>query len=167
MSGPKLCWASGVDQLLERCAIAGITDAGREGYVNVETFAGAESDFVDAAAEGVVRVLVNADEENGRVVVEHLLGAVAVVNVEVDDEDTICAVALLRMAGSDGYVAEEAEALCVVGPGVVARRPHHGKAVAGGAAHHGVGQLEETADGAKACLPAVVEDVGVGVEPRG
>src|SRR5438477_6215 len=58
----------------------------------------------------------------GRIGPEDLLGAVAVMHVEIDHGDAMQAVLLLGMAGCDGGVVEDAEAHRPDGLGVVARR---------------------------------------------
>ena len=50
------------------------------------------------------------DREHARVVAEQRLGAVAVMDVEVDDGDALQTELVLRVAGGDRDVAEDAEA---------------------------------------------------------
>ena len=81
-------------------------------------------------------MLVEADEEDGRVVLEAGLRAVAVVDVEVDDRDAPDAVVALQVAGGDRDVGEEAESHRPVGLGVVARRADGGEGATRLAGHH-------------------------------
>src|SRR4029079_486436 len=87
------------------------------------------------AAAGVerARVLVQADEQDRRVVLERRLRAVAVVHVEVHDGDFSNAVNALQVAGGDGDAGEEAEAHRPVGLGVVAGRADGGERAANAA----------------------------------
>ena len=59
---------------------------------------------------GIERHLVGRAVEHARIVPEDVLGAVAVVDVPVDDRDALGAVRRLRVARRDGGVVEEAEA---------------------------------------------------------
>jgi len=70
-------------------------------------------------------------EEDARVVLEHGLGPVAVVDVPVDDEDALRRRRRVRERGGDGDgdVIVEAEAHHAVALGVVARRPREGRRV--------------------------------------
>ena len=62
------------------------------------------------AGAGIERHLVGRAVEHARIVPEDVLRAVAVVHVPVDDGDALGAMRLLRMAGGDGDVVEQAEA---------------------------------------------------------
>ena len=62
------------------------------------------------AAVGIERVLERAHHQHALVVLEDVLGAVAVVHVEVDDRDALEAVRFERVRRGDGDVVEEAEA---------------------------------------------------------
>src|SRR5439155_25123754 len=92
------------------------------------------------AGAGVTRprVLVHADEKDAGVGFETGLGAVAVVDVEIDDGDLLEVVFLLKIFGGDGDVGEEAEAHRVGGLGVVAGGSDGGKGALDGAVHDGV-----------------------------
>jgi hypothetical protein len=63
-----------------------------------------------AAAVRVERVLEDADHQHALVVRDDVLGAVAVVDVEVDDRDALEPAHVERMARGDRDVVEEAEA---------------------------------------------------------
>ena len=70
----------------------------------------------------IQRPLVGADEQHPRVVVEHRLGAVAVMRVEVEDPHPLAGVG--ERGSDDGDVRHQAETHRVRRRGVVARRPH-------------------------------------------
>ena len=53
------------------------------------------------------------DDEDRVVAAEHRIGAVAVVDVPVDDRHALDSQAVLRMTRGDGDVAEQAEPHCV------------------------------------------------------
>ena len=69
---------------------------------------------------------------------EDVLGAVAVMHVEVDDRDALESVRLQRVRGADRDVVEEAEAHRAPPLGVVARRAHGAERGLAFAAHHEV-----------------------------
>ena len=67
-------------------------------------------------------VVVDAEEEDVVAVVEDLLGAVAVVDVPVDDRDRLDVRRFQGRLGRDRDVVEEAEAVGLSGLGVVTAR---------------------------------------------
>ena len=75
------------------------------------------------AGPGIQRALVDARVEDLRGAVEDRLGAVAVVDVPVEDQDPLGAALGDRVGRRDGDVVEQAEAHRPVALGVVARRP--------------------------------------------
>ena len=74
--------------------------------------------------------------DNGRVVPEDVLRAVAMMHVEIDDRDPFGAVGRLGVARGDGRVVEEAEAHRGRDFGVVPRRARRDEGVANLAADH-------------------------------
>ena len=87
-----------------------------------------------------MRVLVDAREKDVRVAAEHLLGPVAVMNIEIHDEDLLDVVMVFQVAGRDGDVVEEAEAHGLRPAGVVTGGAH-------GAERPCVTALLDTVDG--------------------
>ena len=79
--------------------------------------------LAECAGAGIERHLVGRRVHDGRIVPEDVLGAVAVVDVEIDDGDALDAVRRLRVPGGDRRVVEEAEAHRRRRLGVVAGRP--------------------------------------------
>jgi hypothetical protein len=71
---------------------------------------------------------------------QDVLGAVAVVHVEVDDRHALAAVAFQRIARGERHVVEEAEAHGAAAAGVVAGRAHRAEGVLQLAGHHRVGR---------------------------
>ena len=100
-----------------------------------------------AGEEGPVVVAVHRDVEDARVVVEHVLDAVAVVHVPVKDHDALGALRLEGVLGGHGHVVEDAEPAGLVLLGVVAGRADDGGAAVGGgvAVEHGVDDVQEAA----------------------
>mmetsp|Transcript_95035 Transcript_95035/g.271753 ORF Transcript_95035/g.271753 Transcript_95035/m.271753 type:complete len:209 (-) Transcript_95035:404-1030(-) len=90
-------------------------------------------------------VPVSAEVKDTRVVLKHVLSAVAVVNVPVDDEHALDAPLLARHRRRYRYVVEEAKSLAAVRLGVVARRPYDRHAVRALAAHYPLRHLERRA----------------------
>ena len=100
-----------------------------------------------AGEEGPVVVAVHRDVEDARVIVEHVLDAVAMVHVPVEDHDALGALRLDGVLGGHGHVVEDAEAAGLVLLGVVAGRADDGGAAVGGrvAVEHGVDDVQEAA----------------------
>lgn len=90
---------------------------------------------------------VGAKEEDRGVCVEGVLGAVAVVDIPVYNENVFEIVFLLSVAGSDGNVVEEAEAHGGGWGGVVAWWAHADEGVVPIAAHNAVEGLRACACG--------------------
>ena len=94
---------------------------------------------------------MQGDEEHRRVLVEDGLGAVAVVDVPVDDRDPVDPLPPLRVAGGDRDVVEDAEPHRLLGAGVMAGRADEREAVVDG----GVGAVpSRTASQTASVLPA-------------
>ena len=90
----------------------------------------------DRASAGIKRHLMGRTVDDGRIVPEDVLRAVAMMHVEIDDRDPFGAVGRLGVARGDRCVIEEAEAHRVRDFGVVPRRARGDEGVANLAAHH-------------------------------
>ena len=66
--------------------------------------------LAERAGAGIVRHLMGRSVHDGRIVPEDVLGAVAVMDVEIDDRDPLGSVRSPGVARGDGGVIEEAEA---------------------------------------------------------
>jgi hypothetical protein len=89
-------------------------------------------------------MLEGRHHEHFRVAREDVLGAVAVVHVEVEDRDSLDAMRMDRVPGCDGDVVENAETHRARARRVMPRRPHAAERVLDFALHHQV-------DGEYAC----------------
>ena len=78
-----------------------------------------------------------------------MLGAVAVMDVEIHDRDALGAMRFLRVPGGDGDVVEEAEAHRGRDLGVMAGRAGRDESVANPAAHHLVDREDRASRGAQ------------------
>ena len=107
----------GLDYLRERLEVLLVPGAGPQRDVDRRLRL-----VVRTAAARVERPLVERDEEDAVVVAEDRVGAVAVVDVEVDDRDPVETEALLSRARRHRDVVEDAEAHRAPREGVVARR---------------------------------------------
>ena len=81
------------------------------------------------AGAGIERHLVGRAVEDGRIVPDDGLGAVAVMHVPVDDRHALGAVRGLGVARRDHRVGEQAEAHGAVGFGMMAGRPDRAEGV--------------------------------------
>ena len=98
------------DDALEGVAVGADAAARRQRDVEVRAAARALADDVDApAARRVVLVLVQRDREHVRVAQEDRLGAVAVVDVPVDDRDAPDAAHLPARGGSRSPMFEKTQ----------------------------------------------------------
>ena len=141
-------------------AIGGTVGAGRQRNVENVACAG----FGGCAGAGVERPLVSGGVEDGRVVPKGGLGAVAVMDVPIDDGDTLRAVRALRVAGGDGDGGEEAETHRPVGLGVVAGRADRAEGVGDHARHHRVDGEAGGADRVEGGFEALGREEGVDLD---
>jgi hypothetical protein len=111
----------------------------------------------------IERVLEVADHQHALVAGDDVLGAVAVVHVEVDDGHALQAVHVQRMARRHGHVVEEAEAHRLVARGMVARRAHRAEGVVHLAGQHRVGGRHGRTGRAQRGLQRATADGGVRV----
>lgn len=134
---------------------------GGEGEIERGPLPFSGSGFIGTTGEGIPGGLVGAGEEDGGVVVKDVLGAVAVVDVPVHDEDFRCTVFFLGVAGADGDVIEEAEAHALGGAGVVAGGTDGAEGALELAGHDEVHGIEDGADGVGGDGVAFVADLGI------
>ena len=90
----------------------------------------AVADLVERAGAGIERIAVRGDVQHAGIAREDVLRAVAVVDVPIDDQHPLEAVAGAQVGGTDGDVVEEAEAHGAIALGVVAGRADEREAVA-------------------------------------
>jgi len=110
------------------------------------------------------RHLVRGAIHHGFVGPEYFLGAVAVVNVEIDDRDALGSMVCLGMARRDGGIVEQAEAHRPFRLGVMAGRPYGNEGIGGTAAHHFVDRVNRAADGAQCRLETAGRHRRIGIE---
>ena len=107
----------------------------------------ARAGFVAHASAGIPRRLVRAKEQDGRVLVEDILRAVAVMHVPVHDQDALQAVALDRVARPDRDIVEDAESHALYRTRVVAGRTQRAEGLLDGSGQHRVDGRADRADG--------------------
>ena len=107
------------------------------------------------------------DHQHALVAGDDVLGAVAVVHVEVDDRHALQAAHVERVARRDGDVVEEAEAHRLAARRVVARRAHGAEGVLDLAVDHRVGGRHRGAGGAQRRVPGAGQATVSGSSARG
>ncbi len=153
------------DHPRQHVGVVVVAGAGLDGHVDGASPAGAEADLGHRAGARVARVLVGRDVEDGLVVLEDLLGAVAVVDVDVDHGDARRA---LRAGVGGGHrdVVEQAEPHRPLALGVMPRRPHEHQRRS--AARHRVVDADQRRPGRQASqLVGLRRGERVGIEHRG
>jgi hypothetical protein len=115
----------------------------------------------------IERVLVEADHQHARLGDQRFLGAVAVMDVEVDHGHPRQPARVERVLGGDGDVVEQAKAHRLDRPRVVAGRTHRAEGVLDLAVDDGVGRGHGGAGGALRGQPAVCVERGVAVDRIG
>ncbi len=105
------------------------------------------AELVGCASAWIVRKLMHAEKLDRRVIIEDVLGAVAMMYVEIDDEDAVDAVMILGPARGNGGVGEKAEAHAKIAQCMVTRWPDQGKAIVRLPPQHGIHDIEQPAGG--------------------
>ena len=116
------------------------------------------------AGAGKQRHLVRRAIHHGRIGPENILGAVAVMDVEIDHRGARDAVFALGVAGGDRGIVEEAEAHRLADFGMMAGRAHRDERVVVRAGHHRIGRRHRAADAAHHGFPGARRHRGVAVD---
>ena len=141
-----------------------VTGALGERDVEGAAFAFAEAALAGGPGAGVEGPAVAAGDVDVGAAFEHRLGAVAVVDVLVEDQDPLAAELADGVVGGQGDVVEQAEAHGPVGLGVVAGRPDQGQGLGRLAADHGLGGAGRGAGREAGAGPGALVGGGVAVE---
>ena len=136
----------------------------RERHVDRRAVAGLGAHLGGSTCARIVGKLVRAEEEHTWVVIEDVLGAVAVVHVEIHDEHPLHTMLLLRPTRGDRHIGKDAEAHPVVDQRMMAGRADERQAVFRLPPQHGVHQVKQPAGGPQRRFVAVGVDVGVGIQ---
>ena len=99
-------------------------------------------------------MLEKADHQHARIPEKSILGAIAMMDVEIDDGHTLQTMHMHRMLGGDGHVIEQAKTHRPVGRCMMTRRPHRAKCVVGFAGHHRIDRGNCSAGCTQRRLPA-------------
>ena len=78
--------------------------------------------FVGGATTRITGPLMGAEEEDGVIIIECILSAVAVVNIPINYQNASDAVVALQVSGRNGHVVEDTETHTCVGRGVMTGR---------------------------------------------
>ena len=95
-------------------------------------------------------MLESAHHQRAWIVAENVLGAVAMMHVEIDDGDAFQPMLLERMLGGDGDIVKEAEAHGAAAHRMMPRRAHAAKGIVRLAVQHQVGGKHRRAGGVHA-----------------
>ena len=104
---------------------------------------------------------MRAEEKHGRIGVEDVLRAVAVVDVPIGDGDALHSVFALRIAGRDRDVVEQAEAHAAMGRGVMAGRTHDAECVLRFALHDEIDGIQAGSGGVQGDFERAGPDIRV------
>ena len=104
-------------------------------------------------------------EEDPCVTAENVLGAIAVVNIEVDDGYALEAVNRQGMGCAHGDIVEETKSHGTAAFGVMARRSHRAERLAGLAAHHQIHRMHDAAGRMEGGVQRLRAHRGIAVQP--
>jgi acetyltransferase len=117
------------------------------------------------AHAGIIGMLETRAEQDALVARYHVLGAIAVVHVEIDDGDPLQAPMIDRVIGANRDVTEEAEAHGARALRMVTRWPDHAKNMFDRALHDQVDALRRGARGVQCGSQRVRIHGGIAIEP--
>ena len=120
----------GENLFLEDGSVFGIARSGLHRQIQGKTLSFPSPSLRRRSGAGIERILVETDEQDGRIFLEDLLRAIPVVEVPVENQDAPVAMLLLGVSSRDGNCIEEAKPHCGIGPGMVAGRTNERKGVA-------------------------------------
>ncbi len=143
----------GKEDLGEGGGVVAVGSSGGKGNVDVVAGSVARAEGVDGAGFGKERRLVDVEGEDVSAVFEAVLGAVAVVDVPVDDEDAFDAELFGGVGCGNGDVVEDAKSHGVIVFGVVAGWADQAEGAAGLVV---AGGIAEGVDGLDACAGSKV-----------
>ena len=133
------------EDLLKGIQVALIAYVRWEGHVHGRAVAALGAHLGGGPRARIVGELVRAEEEHTRIVIEDVLGAVAVVHVEVHDQHALNTMLLLCPARGDRHIGKYTEAHPVVDQRMMAGWADQRQAVFRLPPHHGVDQVEQAA----------------------
>ena len=154
----------GANDFGKKPPVAVVADVGGHGNVQREAAPWTATRFVRRAGTRVEvkrQVEMTGDEQDGRVVVEYVLCAIAMMNVYVYDEDAAQTIDGLEVAGGNGDVVDETEAADLGFAGMMPRWTHNSQTIAAVAAHDVVGGGAATAGGEPGQVVAGFGDVRI------
>ncbi len=137
--------------------------AGRQGHVDHIV---GDAVLGGHAGAGIGAGLVGRGEEQVGIVLEYILGAVAVMDVEIDHGDAPHLMDLARMQGADGDIVEKTEAHRACPFRVMARRTHRAEGVDGTLGHHQIDGRHHRAGGTPRRIPRAGAENGVRIHRR-
>ena len=149
------------ETLLKSLPIARGADAGGHGHVDDVGFVGGKG------CAGIERVLEAGGEEYALLISEYVFGAVAVVDVEIDDGDSVHAVTIQSFGGADGDVVQEAKAHGAAALGVVPRWAAEAEGLLRRARFRELKGAAAGAGGVQRGLPGMLHHDGVEVDHVG
>ena len=115
---------------------------------------------------GIMGILVRAEVKHGVVFFKDMLGAVSVVDIEIDDEYSLVT-DLLGITRTDSDVIEYAETHCSIGLGMVSGRTHRTEGALYVTAFAFVNCFNHSACGKHRRLTAMLRNIGVAVVKTG
>ena len=132
-----------------------IAATGGQWNVNRSSHAGAITSLRNAACPRVKWRQVSGDIKDPRVVVKSLLSAIAVMDIKVDDSNTLQPEFSQGPLSGNRHVIEQAKAHRPPGGGVVAGGSHQGKGAAYLPPHHRPGCFNQTTGSVEGSLVGI------------
>ena len=158
---------NGIDHFFKERHNGGISPAGAERQVDGIALAAALAGFFGGPRAGVVRVLMGRYVQHARVIVETVLGAVAVVQVPVHHQNPAQPKAFPQILRPNRNAVEEAKTHGPVAFGMMAGRSHQGKAVVHLALHDRIQNGQQTAGGEQGRLIRLCGHASIRIKGRG
>lgn len=96
-----------------------------------------------------------------RLIAKSRLGAVAVVDIKVDNGDALKLIMLARIRGGNRYIIKQAKTHCLLGFGMMSRWAYRAKGIVGFAVQDFVDRIANSAHRTKSGLPGAGRDYRV------
>ena len=106
----------------EDLSILLVSGARRHRAVEGRAFTASDAGLRKCASARIERILMSAHVEHGRVFLERVLRAVAVVHVPIEDQNLVETMLLLQITRCNSDIVEQAESECLIVLRVMARR---------------------------------------------
>src|SRR5262249_47197293 len=155
-----------VEPLDKDFAVQSSLGSGAQRNVQVESFALAFASLVQASRAGVIRILMRREIKDRWIAIKDVLGAIAVMDIPIDDYDPFRSVSRLSISGAYRGVVEQAKPHRCSWSRMMSRGPHQSKGINRLPGHDGVDCRYGCSGGEPRDFKRFRADYGIHVQKR-